>query len=315
MKRVLVVLALVALVAVGLTACKPQTQFITVATGGTGGPYNIIGANIAELLNANVKNIQASATVTNASNVNVAQLQDKKADLAMAMNDVVFYAYSGTEMFKDKKHDNLAGIAALYPNYVQVFVRADSSIQSIADLRGKRVGVGAANSGSEVNARQILEAYGLSYSDLRADYLSYAESAEGIKNGTVDAAFLTSGLPNASLMELATTHNIRFIPIEASKVNELAKKYPFYYPIEIASGTYRGQNEPLATAAVTTLLVVRKDLPQDLVYNITKAVFNNLDKLGNAHAAAKLISLDKVRNGMPIPLHPGAEKFFKEKGK
>jgi len=286
-----------------------------VATGGTGGPYNIIGANIAELFNGNIKNIQASASVTNASNVNVGLLQDKKADVAMAMNDVVYYAYSATEMFSDKKHDNLAGIAALYPNYVQVFVRADSGIQSISDLKGKRVGVGAANSGSEVNARQILEAYGMTYDDIRADYLSYAESAEGMKNGTVDAAFLTSGLPNSSLMELATTNNIRFLPIDADKITELAKDYPFYFPIDLPPDTYRGQTAALPTAAVTTLLVVRKDLSEDLVYNMTKAVFDNLDKLGNAHSAAKLISLDEVRNGMPIPLHPGAEKYFTEKGK
>lgn len=314
MKKLFVLLALFALITVGLTACQPKSQFITVATGGTGGPYNIIGANIAELFNQNIKNIQASASVTNASNVNVGLLQDKKADVALAMNDVVYYAYTATEMFTTK-HDNVAGIAALYPNYVQVFVRADSQIHTIADLKGKRVGVGAANSGSEVNARQILEAYGLTYTDLRADYLSYAESAEGIKNGTVDAAFLTSGLPNSSLMELATTLNIRFLPIEADKISELAKKYPFYFPIEIAANTYRGQTAPLATAAVTTLLVVRKDLSVDMVYNMTKAIFGNLDKLGNAHAAAKLISLDKVRNGMPIPLHPGADKYFKEKGK
>jgi len=314
MKKALLVLSVLALVTMGFTACTPRTQFITIATGGTGGPYNIIGSAMATLLNANVRHIQATATVTPASVVNVGLLQEKKADIALAMNDVVYYAFSGTEMFTTK-HTNLAGIAALYPNFVQLVVRADSPIQSIADLRGRRVGVGAPGSGTEVNARQILQAFGLTYADLRADFLSYAESEVGLRDGTVDAVFLTSGLPNAALIALATTRDVRFIPIAADKVTALAKQFPFYFPIEIPANTYRGQTAPIPTAAVINLLIVRRDLPDTLVYNMTKAIFDNLETLGNAHASARLISLDRIRNGMPIPVHPGAERFFREKGK
>jgi len=315
LKRALIILTVLVMVTVSFTACRPEARFITIATGGTGGPMNIIGVNIAEILNAHVRNIQASATVTTASVVNVQLLQQKEADIAFAMNDVVFYAFSGTEMFENEKLDNLAGMAALYPNFVQVFVRADSPIQSIADLRGRRVGVGAAGSGSEVSARQILNAHGITYDDIRADFLSFAEAAEGIRNGTVDAAFLTSGLPNSSLMELATTTAIRFIPIEAGVVSALATEYPFYFSIDIPVGTYRGQDTPIATAAVTAILVVRKDLPEDLVFDMTKAIFDNLETLQRSHSSAALISLDRIRNGMPIPLHPGAERYFRQKGK
>lgn len=315
MKKALVLLILIVMATVGLTACRPETRFVTIATGGTGGPMNIIGVNIAEILNANVRHIQASATVTTASVVNVQLLQKKEADIAFAMNDVVYYAYSGTEMFQTGKLDNLAGMAALYPNFVQVFVRADSPIQSIADLRGRRVGVGAAGSGSEVSARQILNAHGITYNDIRPDFLSFAEAAEGIRNNTVDAAFLTSGLPNSSLMELATTTAIRFLPIEAGVVTSLAKDFPFYFPIYIPAGTYRGQDAPVATAAVTAILVVRKDLPEDLVFEMTRAIFDNLATLQKSHSAAAMISLDRVRNGMPLPLHPGAERYFRQKGK
>jgi len=315
LKKALVLLTILVMATVVLTACRPETRFITIATGGTGGPMNIIGVNIAELLNANVRYIQAAATVTTASVVNMQLLQQKEADIAFAMNDVVFYAYSGTEMFQAGKLDNLAGLAALYPNFVQVFVRADSPIQSIADLRGRRVGVGAAGSGSEVSARQILNAHGITYNDIRPDFLSFAEAAEGIRNGTVDAAFLTSGLPNSSLMELATTVAIRLLPIEAGVVTALAKDYPFYFPIDIPAGTYRGQDSPVATAAVTAILVVRKDLPEDLVFNMTRAIFDNLETLQRSHASAAHISLDRVRDGMPIPLHPGAERYFRQKGR
>ena len=314
MKKLALVVSLVVIFSLLAVGCAPRTQFITVATGGTGGPYNIIGSRMAELLNANIRGVQASATVTTASVVNATMLQEKRADIALAMNDVIFYATSGTEMFT-AKHDNIAGIAALYPNFVQVMVRADSPVQTIADLRGRRVGVGAMGSGTEVNARQILAAHGITYNDLRADYLSYAESAEGIRNGTVDAVFLTSGLPNSSIMETATTMDVRFIPIDPSVITELAKQFPFYFSIDIPAGTYRGQTEPVRTAAVTTLLVVRRDLPDTLVYNITKTVFDNLTTLGDAHAAARQISLDRVRVGLPIPMHPGAERYFRGKGK
>lgn len=295
---------------------KPAEKvFVTIVTGGSSGPYFAIGGAISNLLNEKVAGVNASVQSTGASAVNSTLLGEKKAELALAMNDVVNYAYTGTEVFKDKgKVENLRGIAAFYPNFVQVITLEDTGINEISDLKGKRVGVGAPGSGTEVNARQILAAHGITYDDVEEDFLSYAEAVEQLKNGAVDAAFLTSGLPNATIMDLATTHKVKIIPIRKDAVEKLAEDYPFYSPNKIPVGTY-DNTEDVETAAVTTLLITRAELSEDLVYNITKTIFENLQVLKDTHSAAKDINLDTVRVGMPIPLHPGAEKYFKEVGK
>lgn len=289
--------------------------FINIATGGSSGPYFALGGAVSNLLNEKVAGVNSSVQSTGASAVNATLLGEKKAEIAFAMNDVISYAYTGTEVFKDKgKVENLRGIASLYPNFVQVITLKDKGINEISDLKGKKVGVGAPGSGTEVNARQILEVYGLTYNDITADYLSYAEAIEQMKNGAVDAAFLTSGLPNSSVMDLATTKDVKIVPIRKEYVDKLAAKYPFYSSEPIPGGTY-DDKEDVETAAVTTILVTRAELDDELVYNMTKTIFENLNALVDTHSAAKAISLDKVRVGMPIPLHPGAEKYFKEIGK
>ncbi len=272
-------------------ANKPAKKtFVTIVTGGSSGPYYALGGTVAKLLNEKVPGVNASVQSTGASAVNATMLGTKKAEIAFAMNDVVSYAYNGVELFKGKKVGNLRGIAALYPNFVQCFTLKSKNIKEVSDLKGKKVGVGAAGSGTEVNARQILEAHGITYKDIRADFLSYAESVEQLKNGSIDAAFITSGLPNSNLLDISTTHDLMIIPIRKAKVEELAKKFPFYTSEMIPAGTYKNE-KPVETAAVTSILVTRAD------------------------PAAKSIKLDKVRAGMPVPMHPGAEKYLKEIGK
>ncbi len=291
-----------------------KKTFITVVTGGSSGPYYALGGTVAKLLNEKVPGVNASVQSTSASSVNATMLGTKKAEIAFAMNDVISYAYEGIELFKDKKISNIRGIAALYPNYVQVFTLKSKNIKEIGDLKGKKVGVGAAGSGTEVNARQILEAHGITYKDIRADFLSYAESVEQLKNGAVDAAFITSGLPNSNILDISTTHDLLIIPIRKDKVAELAKKFPFYTSEDIPAGMYKNE-KPVETAAVTSILVTREDLSEDLVYNITKTILTNVDSLVKTHSAAKDIKMDKIRAGMPVPMHPGAEKYLKEIGK
>jgi len=334
-RRISLLLVMVLLLSLFAAGCsKPQEQapaseqtaseqptapaektFVTILTGGSSGPYFAIGGAMSNLLNEKVPGVNSSVESTGASVVNATKVGEGKGELALAMNDVISYAYTGIEVFKDQgKIENLRGVASLYPNFVQVFTLADKGINSIADLKGKRVGVGAPGSGTEVNARQILAAYGLTYDDVQEDFLSYAESVEQMKNGAVDAAFITSGLPNATIMDLATTHNVKMIPIDKDAVDKLAAEYPFYSLETIPGGTY-DDKEDVETAAVTTILLTREDLSEDLVYNMTKAIFENLDVLKQTHSAANDIDLDKVRVGMPIPLHPGADKYFKELGK
>lgn len=292
-----------------------KKMFVTIATGGSSGPYFAIGGAMANLLNEKMDNVNASVQSTGSSVVNATLLGEQKAELAFAMNDVISYAYEGIEVFKDKgKVENLRGVAALYPNYVQVVTLEKNGINEISDLKGKKVGVGAPGSGTEVNARQILGAHGITYDDIDEDFLSYAESIEQLKNGAVDAAFLTSGLPNSNIMDICTTHDVKIVPIRKDVVEKLAQDYPFYSSEMIPAGTY-DDKEDVETAAVTSLLVTRAELSEDEVYSITKTIFDNVDSLHEAHSAAKRISLDTVRKGMPIPLHPGAEKYFKEQGK
>ncbi|WP_372714451.1 TAXI family TRAP transporter solute-binding subunit [Ilyobacter sp.] len=286
--------------------------FVTIATGGSSGAYFALGGAISNQLNQKVEGINSSVQSTGASAVNATLLGTEKVELAFAMNDVVSYAYTGTEVFQEKgKVENLRGIAAMYPNFVQLVTVEKTGIKEVSDLKGKRVGVGAPGSGTEVNARQILKAHGITYDDIKADYLSYAEAIEQMKNGAVDAAFLTSGLPNSTIMDLATTQDVKIVPIRKEAVENLAKEYPFYASEVIPAGTYDNE-EDVETAAVQTLLVTRADLSDDLVYNITKTIFENLDALRETHSAANSIKLESVRKGMPIPLHPGAEKYFNE---
>jgi hypothetical protein len=325
-RRIAVILSVMLVLGLALTGCSSpksteqtgeqpksqETTYITIVTGGSSGPYFALGGAVANLLNANIPGVNATVQSTGASAVNATLLGTQKAEIAFAMNDVISYAYTGTELFKDKgKVENLRGIAALYPNFVQVITLEEKNINSIEDLKGKRVGVGAPGSGTEVNARQILEAHGITYDDIEEDFLSYAESVEQLKNGSVDAAFLTSGLPNSTILDLATTHNVKIVPIRPEMVDKLAQAYPFYTSVPIPAGTYDNK-EDVDTAAVTTLLVTRAELSEDLVYNITKVIFENLQTLRDTHSAAKNIDISKVEKGMPIPLHPGAKKYFDE---
>lgn len=324
-RKLMIILASVMAFSIIATGCSnnkttdpadsDKKTFVTIATGGSSGAYFALGGAISNLLNEKVEGVNASVQSTGASAVNATLIGEGKVNIAFAMNDVVSYAYTGTEVFKEKgKIDNLRGVASLYPNFVQVITLEGKGINEIEDLKGKKVGVGAPGSGTEVNARQILEAHGITYNDIDEDFLSYAEAVEQMKNGAVDAVFLTSGLPNASIMDLSTTKDVKIVPIRKAVIEKLAKEFPFYSSSVIKGGTY-DDKEDVETAAVTTLLVTSAEMSEELVYNITKTIFENLKNLTDTHQAAKGISIDTVRIGMPIPLHPGAEKYFKELGK
>lgn len=323
MKKITALLLALVLCAFSVTGCTPAgadggqaseggQNYVTVATGGSSGAYYALGGTIANLLNENVEGMNASVQSTGASAVNATLVSQGKAELAFAMNDVVNYAYTGTETFSDKEAmDKLRGVAALYPNFVQLITLEDTGINEVSDLKDKRVGVGAPGSGTEVNARQILQAHGLTYDNVEEDFLSYSEAVEQLKNGAVDAAFLTSGIPNSAIMDLATTKDVKIVPIRKAAVEDLSADFPFYTSEFIPAGTY-DNTEDVETAAVTTLLITSSDLSEDAVYEMTKTIFENLEALGQTHSSGKKIALEKVRIGMPIPLHPGAEKYFAE---
>ena len=298
-----------------LTGCGGDDggkKFLNIATGGTAGTYYPIGGAMAEILNKDIKGMNASAQSTGATVANINMLKDGSVDLAIVQNDITYYAVNGTEMFQDKKVHNMRGSATLYPETCQ-FVTLDSSgIKSIKDLKGKKVAVGAAGSGAEANARQILEAYGITYNDIEVQYLSFAEGASALKDGNVDAAFLTAGYPTASVQDISSQNKIRLLPVDSDKAEALIAKYPFYTKTTIPAGTYAGFNEEVQTISVMAMLVATDKVDDKLGYEIAKAIFSNLDRLQAAHSVGKLITKDGAMKGMSLPMNAGAEKFFKE---
>lgn len=295
MRKILTAGLAVVVSAALLTGCGSSNsdsgkKFLNIATGGTAGTYYPIGGAMAEILNSEIKGMNASAQSTGATVANINMLKDGSVDLAIVQNDISYYAVNGTEMFEGKKVDNLRGIATLYPETCQFVTLDSSNIKSIADLKGKRVAVGAAGSGAEANARQILAAYGITYDDIDAQYLSFGEGASALKDGNVDAAFLTAGYPTASVQDISSQNKIRLLPVTADKADALIAKYPFYTKTTIPAGTYAGFNEDVQTISVMSMLIATDKLDDNMGYDIAKAIFGNLDRLQAAHAVGKLIT-------------------------
>ena len=317
-KKTLAVGAVLAAAAVFFTGCNGNSdvegkKFLNIGTGGTAGTYYPIGGAIAEVLNKEIPGMSANAQSTGASVANVNMLGDGTIDLAMVQNDIAYYVANGTEMFVDKKVNGLKGIAALYPETCQFVTLRSSGIKSLAELKGRRVAVGAVGSGVEANVRQILAAYGVSYDDIDAKFLSFAEGASALKDGNVDVAVLTAGYPTASVQDIAAQNPVRLLPVEDKIADDLIAKYPFYTKTVIPAGTYAGFDEAVPSVSVMAMLVAGFSVDADLGYSITKAIFSNLDRLQAAHAVGKQITKDTAKAGMSLPMNAGAEKYFNEK--
>ena len=317
-KKTLAVGAVLAAAAVFFTGCNGNSdvegkKFLNIGTGGTAGTYYPIGGAIAEVLNKEIPGMSANAQSTGASVANVNMLGDGTIDLATVQNDIAYYAANGTEMFVDKKVNGLKGIAALYPETCQFVTLRSSGIKSLAELKGRRVAVGAVGSGVEANVRQILAAYGVSYDDIDAKFLSFAEGASALKDGNVDVAVLTAGYPTASVQDIAAQHPVRLLPVEDKVADDLIAQYPFYTKTVIPAGTYVGFDEAIPSVSVMAMLVAGPTVNEELGYTVTKAIFSNLDRLRTAHPVARQITRETVQTGMSLPMNAGAEKFFNEK--
>lgn len=290
-----------------------EKQFLNIATGGTAGTYYPLGGALAELLNNNIKGMNASAQSTGASVANVNMLKDGSVDLAFIQNDIAYYAVNGSEMFKDNKVAGLRGLAALYPETIQFVTTADKGIKSIADLKGKKVAVGAAGSGAEANARQILAAYGITYDDIDERFLSFGEAADALKDGNVDAGVVVAGFPTAAIQDLAANKSAAIINIDSDKADELMKKYPYYTKVSIPKGTYPGQEEDIHSVAVKCVVVTTDKMDDNLGGEVVKAIYEHLDRMKAAHAVGKYITKDTALDGMSIPMNAGAEQYLKAK--
>lgn len=298
---------------------KPDIKehYLHIATGNTMGTYYIIGGAVSELLHEKIPDMHCSIQTTSGSIANVKLLQEGVVELAIIQNDIASYAVNGTEMFKDEnkhKFDNLRGLATLYPESCQIVTAASSGINSIDELRGKKVAVGVEGSGAEANARQILEIYGLSYSDIQPMYLSFSAAAKALREGSIDAACLTAGAPTLAVQDVASQIQIKILPIDDQHFKNLSERFKFYSRNTIPAGTYRGVDEDIQTVSVMAILACNDKIDNDLAYQLTKSIFDNLDYLKSAHPVVS--TLDKKfameQAHMTLPFNEGAEKFFKE---
>jgi uncharacterized protein len=297
-------------------APKPASaeQFINVVTGGTSGVYYPLGVALTKLYVDAIPGVRTSVQATKASAENLNLLQRGRAELAFTLGDALADAWNGNEEAGfAQKLDKLRGVAAIYSNYVHFVARADSGIKTLADLKGKRVSVGAPKSGTELNARALLSANGIQYSDFsKVEYLPYAESAQLIQNNQIDATLLSSGLGVAAIRELASSTPVVIVPISEAEIKKIGQ--PVYQVGVIPAGTYGGQTTDVTTVTINNYLVTHSGVPDEVVYQMTKSMYSHLDALIAAHSAAKAIDPKKALDGMPLPVHPGAAKYYKEVG-
>lgn len=289
-------------------------QQLSIATGGTGGVYYPLGGGLAEIISTHVDGYSATAEVTGASVENMGLIARGDADIAFALADTVQQAYTGTGRFGGQKLEMLRGMAALYENTVQIVTLADNGIVSLSDLTGKRVSVGAPGSGTEVNANTILAANGIDYSDITVQRLNFNETADALANGDIDVGFLSVAAPTSSVLNLATTHSIRLIELSEAELARARQASPIYTRATISGSTYPGITGDTAVLGVPNILVVSADMPDALVYAVTRALFEYKAELGKVHPAANQISVEFTLSTTPVPLHPGAIRYYEEIG-
>jgi TRAP transporter TAXI family solute receptor len=313
MKHALAVLV-IGIAVLGLASATPAAENLILATGGTAGTYYPFGGAMAKIWNSKIPGMNVTAQATGASVENVRLMNKDEVELALVQSDTIDFAFNAKESFKEKLA-KMAGIAVLYPELIHIVVRGDLDINSFAGLKGKKIGVGAPGSGTEANYRQLLDAYGMSKEDVSAQYLSFAESADQFKDGRIDAFMVTGGVPTSAIMDVATQRSIKILPVEDAKINALTGKYPFLSAATIPANAYRGVSAPVKTVAVNAVLIAHPTkVNEQTAYNLTKALFENQKELASAHNKGKELKLEGATKGISIPLHPGAVRYYKEKG-
>ncbi|MCJ7855743.1 TAXI family TRAP transporter solute-binding subunit [Lachnospiraceae bacterium NSJ-143] len=286
---------------------------VRLATGGTSGTYYAYGGVVGQVL-SEATGAKFDVQSTGASKANIGLVADGEVDMAIVQNDVMDYAYNGTDLFDGEKTDNFSSMAACYAEVCQVIANPSAGIETIADLKGKRVSVGDAGSGVEFNAKQILAAYGVTFDDIDKQNLSFADSANAMKDNKIDAFFCTAGAPTTAVMELASTNNIKVLNVDGAEAEKLVADYPFYTAYTIPKDTYKGMEEDAQTVAVKATLIVSNKLSDDAVYELTKALFENKADIEAGHAKGAELDTQYAVEGVSVPFHPGAEKYFKEAG-
>ncbi len=313
MKKIVSTVLCLAL-ALALVACTGASGTkMTMGTGGTSGTYYAFGGVLGQYIK-NHADIEVTVVSTDGSKANIQGIAAGDYQLATVQSDVMAYAWDGTRSFEsDGKVDSFRVVAGLYAESVQL-VTMDPAIKSVADLKGKAVSIGAPNSGVYFNAMDVLSAAGLTEEDIQPQYLSFADSADGLKDGKIDAAFIVAGAPTAAISELCATNNAYLVPIDGAIAEKLMEDSPFYTSYVIPANTYNGQSNDVTTVTVKATLIVSSSASEETVYNLTKAIFDNTSAIASENGKGAELSIENATSGMTAPFHAGAAKYFAEKG-
>ena len=313
MKWVLPVM--VALIAILLIAgpCLARTEFISIGTGGTGGIYYPYGGGVAEIWNKYVKGVRAVAEVTGASVENVKLAHKGETVVGEVMGDVAVAGYKGLSKFEGKKNDILS-MAIMYPNLLQVVTLKKYGITDIEQIKGKNISSGSPGSGTNFMAETVFKALGIPLDSYKDSRLSFTESANALRDGTIEVGVWSVGPGTSSILDLATTHDIHIISFTPEQQKKILAANAEYSSVDLAGGVYRGVDQAVPTIGVWNVMICQKSLPTDMVYQLVKALYEHKDYLVKIHPSAAYTTPENAVKYSPIPLHPGTVKYLKEKG-
>ena len=312
MKKIIAVVALALVLVMALASCGGATK-LAMGTGGTGGTYYAFGGVLSQYVTEKA-GVSCVAVSTDGSKANIQGIAAGDYQLGTVQSDVMAYAWNGTNTFEaEGKVESFRVIGGLYAEAVQI-ITMDPNIKSVADLAGKSVSIGAPASGVYFNAIDVLGAVGLTENDIKAQYQSFNDSVESLKDGKIDAAFVVAGAPTPAVVELMTTSDAYLVPVDGDIAAKIMESCPYYTAYTIPAGTYEGQEADVTTITVKATLIVSADLDEDTVYNVTKAIFDNAEAIKGEHAKGAELSIENATSGMTAPFHKGAARYFAEKG-
>jgi hypothetical protein len=298
----------------GIAGAAGAVERLSLATGGTAGTYYPIGSAIASIVMKHVPGVELTAESTGASVANLRMLQNKRVEFMMGASNTSWGAYEGHAPFEDAPVKNIRGMVSLYPEVFQFIVMKGSGLKTISDLKGKKVAVGAPGSGTERTANMVLEAHGITYDDLDEQFLNFGEAVTALKDRLVDCAIVGAGIPTSAVVDASTSLDVELLQVDKAVMEKFLADIPYLALFVVPGGTYRGVAEDVLTVASPAILSAEADVSEDLVFNVMKAIFENLDELAAAHAQGRMVKLETALSAMSIPLHPGAEKFYKMVG-
>ncbi|EFC91182.1 TRAP transporter solute receptor, TAXI family [Dethiosulfovibrio peptidovorans DSM 11002] len=313
MRKFLTALMVVGVLVMSVAGAASAKTFVSLATGGTGGTYYPVGGGLADLISRHLPDVQMTGETGNASVANLNLIGTHEIEMAFVQNDVAYWAYNGERMFKTP-YKNIRLVASLYPEHIQCITLKGSGVKDIMDIKGKRVSVGAPGSGVQGDVSAILQVAGIKYADMNTDFLDFNNTTQRFKDGQLDVGFVTAGYPTSSIMDLATLHDIDLVSFSDEFMAELTETFSYFVKSSIPAGTYNGVDHDTPTPAVMAMWVCDADLPEDLIYRITKTFWENVEEMHKVHSKCKLFTLDTATAGASVPVHPGAAKFYKEAG-